>query len=183
MAQRGNVHLFTLNLGLDGGFKHQVLENGRKRSDSNSASNQNRHLEVNPLLMALAKWPVQVQLEVKQSIIISVANRAKWRSRRAKSCCALPLDSRPARAGSLLCWAPGACWSRVPRLGCAGWGSLRGALMSGWTGDTHLCPTSGTLCEPTGPNGTRSPVAAWTPDGSHLQVAQSRVKLWFQRRK
>lgn len=58
-------HLFTLSLGPDGGLEHQVFEDGSKWSDTNSSSHQNRHLKVNPLLMALTKWAVQVQLGMK----------------------------------------------------------------------------------------------------------------------
>lgn len=58
------THFFTESLGLDGGFEHQVFKDGRKRSDSYSSSYQNRHLKVNPLLMALTKRAVQVKLEM-----------------------------------------------------------------------------------------------------------------------
>lgn len=59
------LHLFTLNLGLDGGLEHQVFEDRRKWGDSNSSSHQNRHFKVNPLLMALTKRAIQVQLRIK----------------------------------------------------------------------------------------------------------------------
>ncbi len=82
-----------------------------------------------------------------------------------------------AQANFLQSRALAAGWSRAPQLGCAGSGSLRGGLTSVWMGGTHLCPTSGTQCEPTGLNGTRSPVVAWTPDVSHLHVGQPR-EVW-----
>lgn len=58
-------HLFALNLGPDGGLEHQVFEDGSKWGDTNSSSYQNRHFIVNPFLMALTKWAVQVQLGIK----------------------------------------------------------------------------------------------------------------------
>ncbi len=58
-------HLFTVNLGLDGGLEHQVFEDGGEWGDPNSSSHQNRHLKVSPLLMAFTKRAIQVQLKMK----------------------------------------------------------------------------------------------------------------------
>lgn len=57
-------HLFTLNLGPDGGLEHQVLQDGSERCDSDSSSHQNGHLKVNPLLMTFTKRAVQIELAV-----------------------------------------------------------------------------------------------------------------------
>ena len=59
------VHLFTLDLRLVGGLDHQVLENGGKRGDADPSAHQDGHFEVDPLLVALAKGPVQVELDRK----------------------------------------------------------------------------------------------------------------------
>ena len=41
---------------------HKLLQDGSKRSDANTATNQDGDLEAEPVLMALTKWTVQVQL-------------------------------------------------------------------------------------------------------------------------
>lgn len=56
-------YFFTQKLGLDGGLEDQVFEDGSKWCDSYSSPHQNGHLKVNPLLMALAEWAIQVELQ------------------------------------------------------------------------------------------------------------------------
>lgn len=69
------LHLFTQNLGLDGRLEHQVFEDGGEWGDSDSSSHQNRHLKVNPLLMALTKRAIQVQLDIERNMNSNVVTR------------------------------------------------------------------------------------------------------------
>lgn len=62
-------HLFTLDLGPDGGLEHQVLQDGGEGRHSDSSSHQNRNLVVRPLLMAFAKRAIQVQLQEEDVMI------------------------------------------------------------------------------------------------------------------
>ena len=56
------MYLFTLDLGLVGGLDHQVLEDGGERGDPDAPAHQDRHLKVDPLLVALPEGPIQVEL-------------------------------------------------------------------------------------------------------------------------
>lgn len=61
-------YLFTLDSGLAGGLEHQVFQDGSEGGHSNSSSHQNRHFIVSPLLMALAKRAIQVQLRMTDNV-------------------------------------------------------------------------------------------------------------------
>lgn len=72
------THFFTQNLGLDRGLEDQVFQDGGKWCDSYSSPHQNRHLKVIPLLVALTKRAIQVELQMKWNMSATEVKENDW---------------------------------------------------------------------------------------------------------
>ena len=60
------VYLFARECGFYVSLVGNILQDGSKRSNSNSSSNQHWHFKTIPILMAFAKWTIHVQLMIEK---------------------------------------------------------------------------------------------------------------------